>query len=377
MASSVANELGGTGRAGVYPAGTVPDGFRPWRFRDRWGLLKDTPVVSDGIVYFSALQGACFAVDALTGECRWRFTAPSGMCHAPAVMGGLAFVTDFRQGLWALDALSGQVRWHHRGYKHTMYALAHAGVVYTSDAGHPFKFIRGKGVLTASDAATGEVLWSVPKHDYGNRTIALAGGRIFHNGGEGELSAYDARSGKLLWRDADGGKQDFGSANAPCAVDGVVYASSGGGVYAFDTQGRQLWGCRTGGRVVEAVAVRGDSVYVSVERQGVYALDAANGEERWQLADADGGSALAISGSRGWLAAGQNRRYLCAVDLATGRRLWQRDLGHGGRGSTPFLWNGIAFLAAGGNSVIAVEAERGLMPSRLRPAKRFRRRRGA
>ncbi|MEV0914233.1 PQQ-binding-like beta-propeller repeat protein [Streptomyces sp. NPDC049967] len=372
MGPTAVNELGGPDRAGVYPQGAVPDGFQPWRFRCRGGDFDCSPVVCDGTVYVNASRGPCFALDALTGACRWRFTAPGGVCNAPAVMDGLVFVTDWNHGLWALDAVSGRVRWHREGSRYCKNVLAQGGVVYLSDVGYPFKFIRGKGDLVAVDAASGQDLWQTPKSDYGVNTIALSGGRIFHNGGEGELSAYDARSGELLWRDAGGGRQEFGSSCPPSVANRVVYVGSGAVLSAFSRGGRDLWGCRTGGPVLEAPAVRGDTVYVSVERVGVYALNASDGQQRWRLADAQGGSAFAISGPTGWLVTGRDRRYLCAVDLATGKRLWQRDLGGRGRGTTPFLWQGIAFLAAGRDSVIAAEAEQGLMPPRLRPAQRFR-----
>ena len=158
MGPTAVNELGGPDRAGVYPQGAVPDGFRPWRFRYRGGDFDCSPVVCDGTVYVNASRGPCFALDALTGACRWRFTAPGGVCNAPAVMDGQVFVTDWNHGLWALDAVSGRVRWHREGSRYCKNVLAQGGVVYLSDVGYPFKFIRGKGDLVAVDAASGQDL---------------------------------------------------------------------------------------------------------------------------------------------------------------------------------------------------------------------------
>ncbi|MCB1649778.1 MAG: PQQ-dependent dehydrogenase, methanol/ethanol family [Pseudomonadales bacterium] len=133
-----------------------------------------TPLVIDGVIYFTSAWSKAFAVDARTGEELWRYD--------PQVPG--------RYGVNACcDVVNrGMAAWADKVYFGTL-----------------------DGRLIALDRETGEEAWSVETADPELRyTITGAprvidGRVIIGNGGaelgvRGYVSAYDAQSGEMLWR---------------------------------------------------------------------------------------------------------------------------------------------------------------------------------
>jgi len=136
--------------------------------------LEATPLVVDGVMYFSSVWSLVYAVDAKSGELRWKWD--------PKV--------PRSEGLWACcDAVNRGVAFYE-------------GKVYIGVL---------DGRLAAIDAKTGETAWEVqttdPDQPY---TITgaprIANGKVLiGNGGaeygvRGFVSAYDAQTGNLDWR---------------------------------------------------------------------------------------------------------------------------------------------------------------------------------
>ena len=136
---------------------------------------QSTPIIADGVMYFTSTWSRVFAVDPVTGETIWRFD--------PKV-----------PGEWARRLCCDVVN---RGVS------VYNGRVYVGTL---------DGRLIALDAATGEVDWEVDTLIDRTRFYSITGapraakGKIFiGNGGaefgvRGYVSAYDAASGDLAWR---------------------------------------------------------------------------------------------------------------------------------------------------------------------------------
>lgn len=161
------------------------------------------------------------------------------------------------------------------------------------------------------------------------------------------LSAYDRATGDLLWQvpfSADSGN--------PVLIDGVIYLTGVDGAFAFDAAtGAQLWQFDAGlppgtedwmppSTLLTGDPLKiGDTVFVSGGLWGgVYALDAATGEELWRfdtngtvpgsLSEADGAIVFSSDGIRTFVDDGTEST-LHALDPATGDELWSIPLGEG------------------------------------------------
>jgi PQQ-dependent dehydrogenase (methanol/ethanol family) len=137
------------------------------------GLFKQesTPIVLNGVMYYSYPGPQVFAVDAATGRELWRFnTTKNGtikLCCGPNNRGvgyadGMVYVATLDARVIALDATTGAIKWETRaadgarGYSFTMAPLVADGRVIVGVAGGEFEI---RGFVAAYDTKTGKQLW--------------------------------------------------------------------------------------------------------------------------------------------------------------------------------------------------------------------------
>ncbi len=278
---------GGTHRVGD-PAVPAPQGqtaaaapaeWRPWRFRmsnDVWG----TPVVSDGLLYVTSFE--VHALDVATGRREFK---TRDVAWTMAVEGGRIHASD-GPSLFALDAKDGSDRWRTPvdGWVYTVHA----------DAGTLVTGTRGGGVQ-AWDAARGILRWERGGAQTESETPesgpAVAGRAVLYRGG-GQLHAVDALTGAGMWscpveRPGQGGAVP----TRPVVADGTVFLTAGTRVLALDARsGAERWHFDAPAVIlappahVPGPAASGGGVYVVDHLGTVYALDPADGRQRWRVA---------------------------------------------------------------------------------------------
>lgn len=154
-------------------------------------LLSNLPssmAVSEGLLFASSRQppgepvGELLAIDAATGEVRWRFRSPDGRQVVPgAIRDGVLYVATESGGLYAFDAQTGQVRWH---------VDAPGSGTPVSLAGDVLLVVGLTGQVIAHDAENGAELWHVPLGGSANSGTAVSGGLIFQADDRGNLWAF-------------------------------------------------------------------------------------------------------------------------------------------------------------------------------------------
>jgi len=201
-------------------------------------------------------------------------------------------------------------------------------------------------VVSAYDAKTGDRIWRMdpqPKdaqdQTYGGG-VAVANGRVFVATGYGHVLALDAKTGKTIW------DQTFGAPlhGAPTVADDRVFAITVENqlqVMAAD-DGRVLWthnGLPEPASLLGAAspAVEGDIVIVPYTSGELFALRVENGRVLWSdnLATAQPLGALnSIADVRGQPVIDRDRVFavsqsglMVAIDLRTGDRVWEQDVG--------------------------------------------------
>ena len=136
--------------------------------------VEATPLVADGVMYFTAPYNHTYAVDAVTGEEIWHYdpevpgeTAREACCgvisRGLALYGSNAYIATLDGRLIALDAASGTKVWEvdtvvdrSREYTITGAPRAAAGKIYIGNGGAEYGV---RGYVTAYDAVTGEQVW--------------------------------------------------------------------------------------------------------------------------------------------------------------------------------------------------------------------------
>ncbi|HSF14267.1 MAG TPA: PQQ-dependent dehydrogenase, methanol/ethanol family [Vicinamibacteria bacterium] len=192
------------------------------RLRPTWiyqtqesGELETSPLVADGVMYFTEASGAVVALDVKTGRELWRWSRPlpkdlrtlgfPRTNRGLAILGETIYAGTLDARLVALDAVSGAVRWdanvadNELGYAITAAPLAIDGKIVMGVSGGEAGI---RGFLDAYDAATGERIWrfhTVPgPGEPGNETW---GGDSWKTGGGATwlTGSYDPESDLLIW----------------------------------------------------------------------------------------------------------------------------------------------------------------------------------
>ena len=204
----------------------------------------------------------------------------------------------------------------------------------------------GQTTVSAYDAKSGDRIWRFdiqPKDaddgDFGGG-VAYADGRLYVASGYAEVLALDAASGKVIWRQPVSGPIH----GSPTVAEGRVFAITVDNELQVlaAADGHRLWTHNgipepTGLLGSASPAVEGDIVVVPYSSGELFALRVENGQPVWSdnlatsrplgalssLADIRGQPVI----DRGRVIAVSHGGLLVAIDLRTGDRVWEQDIG--------------------------------------------------
>ncbi|RFU86097.1 serine/threonine protein kinase, partial [Streptomyces triticagri] len=302
------------------PAEGAP--WRPWRFRmsnDVWG----TPYVDGDQVYVTSFE--VHALDVGSGRRRFK---TRDVAWSMSVADGRIHASD-GPTLYALDAKDGSDLWR----------LQSEAWVYSlkSDRGTIVTGTRGGGVQ-GWEAANGEKLWEITGAQTDFETPEA--GPAIHDGTvyvwkDARLRAVEARTGVERWSYPIGDAASCGGVPARItqAEDGNVYIAAGTRVLGIDVAtGLVRWHFESPAVFLSppafapGPAVAGGGVYLADYLGTVYALDAADGRDRWRIATESRSSIEPVLVTGGHVHVGSGNG-LYTLDAVTGTPKWRFQSG--------------------------------------------------
>jgi polyvinyl alcohol dehydrogenase (cytochrome) len=373
-------------RNGVLYALDTKTGCLAWAFEADAGV-RSTPVVgraADGrnTVYFGDAHAQVYALDALTGERRWKTKIEdhldamitgaaafsNGRLYVPvsSLEEGTAVIPNyecctFRGSVVALDAATGRQVWK----------------TYTIP--NPPQRTTKSSTGTQLWGPSGVGVWSQPALDPDRNRLYITTGDSYSNPPAPESDAIMALAmdtGRVLWTrqalagdawnvaclersgqgrvncpQSSGPDFDFGSAPALATLaDGrrvLVAGQKSGALYGINPDtGEQLWKLQAGdggvlGGIEWGFAVDGSTAYVALsgalekkpgEAGGMVAVNVADGTKRWSLPPTgdtcnarqgcNTGQPAAVSAIPGVVFSGSLDGHLRAYDSASGKVMW-------------------------------------------------------
>ena len=134
-----------------------------WSYQYKGAAMCSSATVIAGVAYVGSADDYIYALDAPSGEVRWRIQTGNEVCSTPAVADGVVYVGSRDHHVYALDAASGLVLWRFETGDEVWSSPAVAdGVVYVGSRDH---------YVYALDAERGALLW---RHETGWLRVFLS-----------------------------------------------------------------------------------------------------------------------------------------------------------------------------------------------------------
>lgn len=260
------------------------------------------------------------------------------LAASPVVANGTVYVIDTQAVVHAFDGKSGAARWRTSLGVHGDGESSAFGGGVSFDDGHLYA-TTGVGDVAALDAATGAVQWKVRPAGPLRGAPTVANGQLYVITQDNQIFALNATDGKTVWNEAGSlvASEIFGAA-APSVAQGTVVAGFSSGeltAYRYEN-GRAVWQdalSRTS--MSTAVASLSDidadpvieegKVYAIGQGGRMVALDIVTGQRLWEL-NIGGISTPWVAGD--WIFVVTDQAQLLCIARATGKVRWITQLPH-------------------------------------------------
>ncbi len=189
-----------------------------------------------------------------------------------------------------------------------------------------------EGSFYAINADNGGIVWQTNTGGRIRSTAAVYGEELYYLDDTSTLYALSRASGEQLWsvklNDVFVGTSlidqwDYYIASPAVTEDTIYIGSEGIYFYALNrADGTERWSVKTGSPVHGKAVLADGLVYVADRLGVVYALDQATGEEQWRNEDA-GVVQSSLAYRDQTLYFGSRDTKVHAIDAATGKQLWE------------------------------------------------------
>ncbi|MCB8927526.1 MAG: PQQ-binding-like beta-propeller repeat protein [Ardenticatenaceae bacterium] len=256
------------------------------------------PIQVDGVAYVATADNLLLALEGETGEELWRFPTEFSIWAKPTYYEGTIFVASLDRFLYAVNAEDGSEIWSVE-----LSGAMSASPVVNPEANLVYAASYDREVH-AIDIDSGEEVWSVSATDWVWSAPALADGNLYFGDSSGNVFAVNAADGEVLWESGVHSMNTVAGVaqNPPAQIKGAIQASP----------------------VVQDGVVYVASLGNEESEEGLLvALDAANGDELWQVTTpAPLFSDPVIIGEEIIIALQSEVGILQAYDLGEGRLSW-------------------------------------------------------
>jgi outer membrane protein assembly factor BamB len=280
---------------------------------DQFDVFLSSPVVTQGTVYFGSGDGNLYALDAASGELRWKFKTGDVVHASPAFADGVLFFGSWDSYFYAVEAATGKEKWRFRGGED---ALIHNQVGFQSSP-------------------------------------AVAGGVVYTGCRDSNLYALDAVTGKEKWRFNN---ELSWVITSPAVAQGrVFFATSDSSLYHVveAATGKPILRQQGKAYMFSSPAVANDVVLIGVLNGTLEARDVKTGEVLWDF------QVETSRQNKGWVLTADRKFNSPLLFYSNWREApivgTDRQIGIGGIFSSPLIVNGVVYFGSADGFLYAVE----------------------
>jgi len=293
----------GLDRAGAIHAIDAASGERRWKSEGRlgfdWGYGMALAKTAGFEALLAGTDAGFVALDKATGKQLWSTPIKAGVA-GPACNDSVVIAGSADGNVYACELKTGRILWHHDYVEDRPDDPPGFDGSQARFDGKPARpgaaAIDGKVVALpifdqcraiALDVATGKRLWDFRTEGWMYGQPEFGPLHVFVSSQDKSFYAVDRELGKLAWNVPTGARVEAGGT----AVDRFVYfGSCDGNLYAVDQGvGRVAWKFPTemnedgGAPIYSKPLVRGDTVYLAAMKGTIYAVDRKKGQLVWKI----------------------------------------------------------------------------------------------
>jgi outer membrane protein assembly factor BamB len=280
---------------------------------DQYDIFLSSPVGVQGAVYFGSGDGNLYALDAATGELKWKFKTGDVIHASPAYADGVLFVGSWDSYFYAVDAATGKEKWRFHGGEDQ---LIHNQVGFQSSA-------------------------------------AVVDGVVYVGCRDSNLYALDAATGKEKWK-------FFNELSwvivSPAIKDGkVIFATSDSSLYhvADAATGKSVLKQQDKAYIFSSPVIAGDVVLMGVLNGTLQARDLKTGEPLWDF------QTETSKQNKGWILTADRKFNEPMFFTSNWREApvvgTERQFSIGAIFSTPLVMNGVVYFGSTDGNLYAID----------------------
>lgn len=209
---------------------------------DLWDFFLSSPVINpdkqNPSVFFGSSDGNVYALNANTGQLKWKFEAKGSIHCSPVLYENTLYIGSWDANLYAINMETGKVRWQFETGKQTGF----------------------KGIQS---------------------TVAVANGLVYFGARDPFLFAINAETGKLVW------KYDAAYSwiiSSPVVANDVVYVGTSDtyALLGLDAKtGKELFKFKANGYVYSSPAIVGETAYFGDFTGNFFAVNTKSPSKEW------------------------------------------------------------------------------------------------
>jgi len=185
------------------------------------GAIRSTPHIANDLIYFGTEANEFICTD-FRGQVRWRFWAKKPITSSPIVSEGIVYFTSLDAICYALDAKSGWVIWRFRMGK---------GSVSSPTITEHYLFVgSADGFLYCIDKSSSKEVWRFKTDHQVSGSPLIYKEYVYFGAADGKFYCLDYKTGRQRWRFISGGP----ITGTPIVANDVIYIGSADHyLYAF------------------------------------------------------------------------------------------------------------------------------------------------